>query len=431
MAGEEAQLRAPRGTHDILPPQSRRWEQLVARFSLLAHRYGFGLVINPMFEDARLFHRGIGDESEVVGKEMYEFDDRGGRHLALRPEGTAPVVRAFVEHHPPVPWKAWYASPAFRYERAAAGRYRQHHQLGVEVLGVDDPAVDVEVVSLAAQFYASLGLERIELLLNSMGCPDCRRGYIVALREYLDDHAAELCDEHRERYSKNPLRVLDCKNPACRAATEAAPRLLDWLDEACAEHFAKVREGLEAARVSYTVETRLVRGFDYYTRTTFEFAGLALEGAQNAIGGGGRYNGLVELIGGPPTAGIGFGIGIERVLLACDAEGVFAVPSAETDVFVVDMTGGDAARDLVFELREGGLAVERAYDGRSTRSQMKLADRSGAKLALIIGDEELKEGVVTVRFLREEADQYRVPRGEVLEKMLGAISPDVAGSSKR
>jgi histidyl-tRNA synthetase len=393
-------VQAPRGTKDVLWPESWRWEQLVARFAELAQRAGFGLVLNPMFEESRVFRRAVGDDSEVVGKEMYEFEDRGGRMLALRPEGTASVVRAFVQHRPTLPWKAWYVTPAFRYERAAAGRYRQHHQVGVEALGTDDPDLDVEVVALAAGLYATLGLTQVALRINSMGCAGCRPAYVAALLAHLQAHESELCDEHRQRYKVNPLRVLDCKTEQCRAVTEGAPKLLDHLDEACAAHFSRVRAGLDAQQIAYAVDPRLVRGFDYYTRTTFEFAASALEAANDAVGGGGRYNGLVEQLGGPPTPGIGFGIGIERVLLACDAEGAFAGSPPPPDAFVVDLTGGEAARDLVAELRAAGLAAERAYDGKSMKAQMKAADRSGARVALIVGFEELRGDSVKVRPLR-------------------------------
>jgi histidyl-tRNA synthetase len=403
------------GTHDVLWPDSARWERLVAEFAKRAQQAGFGLVVSPLFEDAALFHRGIGDDSDVVRKEMYEFIDRGGRQVALRPEGTASLVRAFVQHRPPVPWKAWYATAAFRYERPQAGRYKQHHQLGVEVLGTDDPDVDVEVIALAADFYAWLGLRRVELALNSMGCAQCRQVYVDALRAYLATHAEELCDEHRTRYETNPLRVLDCKRPACRAVIDSAPSITDFLDEACAEHLARVRAGLDALGIEHRLDPRLVRGLDYYTRTTFEFSALALASAQNAVGGGGRYDGLAEAIGGPPTPGIGFGIGIERLLLACDAEGVFRSDPPVPDAFVVDVTGGIEARDITAELRRAGLAAVRAYDDRSLKAQLKLADRSGARYALIVGPEEHAAGVVTVRPLREEHGQETVPRGSVVE----------------
>jgi histidyl-tRNA synthetase len=424
-------VRAPKGTRDVLWPESARWERLVVTFAAEAQRAGFGLVLNPMFEEARVFRRGIGEDSDVVGKEMYEFEDRGGRLLALRPEGTASVVRAFVEHRPPLPWKAWYVTPAFRYERAQAGRYRQHHQVGVEALGTDDPDLDVEVVALAAGFLGVLGLTRLDLAVNSMGCRECRPAYLKALVEYLREHRAELCDEHRDRFERNPLRVLDCKQPQCRAVTEGAPRIVDFLDDACAEHFARVREGLDALGIAHRLEPRLVRGFDYYTRTTFEFAAEALQAAQNAVCGGGRYDGLVEQLGGPPTPGIGFGLGIERVLLACDAEGAFPNDAPRLAAFVVDVTGGEAARDLVAELRRAGLAAGRAYDDRSLKAQLKQADRSGAEVALIVGSDELAAGTVTIRPLRADGGaeggepewdrQRSVPRGEVVAAVRAAV----------
>jgi histidyl-tRNA synthetase len=411
-------LRAPAGTHDVLWPESTRWEALVSRFASRAENAGFGLVLTPVFEDARLFRRGMGDDSDVVKKEMYEFSDRGRRHLALRPEGTASVVRAFVQHRPPTPWKAWYATQAFRYERPQAGRYRQHHQVGVEVLGTDDPDLDVEVLSLAAGFYRDLGLRRVDLALNSMGCAEDRPRYVAALRDYLATRADSLCDEHRERFAQNPLRVLDCKRHECRQATEEAPRLIDFLDEPCAAHLTRVRSGLEVLGVDYVIEPRLVRGLDYYTRTTFEFAAAALATAQNAVGGGGRYDGLVEAIGGPPTSGIGFGMGVERLLLACDAEGALGTAPAAALAFVVDLTGGEEARDLVDELRRLGLGVLRAYDDRSLKAQLKAADRSGARYAVIIGAEERATGVVTLRPLRHDGSQEPVPRDEIAPRLV-------------
>jgi histidyl-tRNA synthetase len=422
MSEELEAPRAPSGTHDVLPPESSRWEALLAIFAGLAGRYGFGMVHTPMFEDIRVFHRGIGESSEVVGKEMYEFEDRGGRRLALRPEGTASIVRAFVQHRPPTPWRAWYATPSFRYERPQAGRYRQHHQVGVEALGSDDPDVDVEVISLAQRFFESLGLSRFSLSVNSMGCAECRPPYVETLRSFLAERGASLCPEHQERYALNPLRVLDCKKDACIEVTSHAPMLIDALCETCATHHARVLEGLDAEGIAWVANDRLVRGFDYYTRTTFEFSSAALDGAQNAIGGGGRYDGLVEQLGGPATPGIGFGIGIERALLACDAEGVFPAAPAVPIAFVVDVTGGSAARDLVARIRQMGFAVERAYDNRSMKAQFKAADRSGAPVALLIGSEELGAGSVTLRALREQREQVTIP----IEDLLVGIERDGA-----
>jgi histidyl-tRNA synthetase len=406
--------RAPRGTHDVLWPESARWERLVALFAGEVERAGYGLCHTPMFEDAAVFRRGIGAASDVVGKEMYEFTDRGGRQLALRPEGTAPVVRAFVQHRPPLPFKAWYVTPSFRYERPAAGRYRQHHQVGVEALGPSDAHLDVEVIALADGFYRALGLGRFTLLVNSMGDATCRPAYVELVRRYLDERRDQLCDEHRERLDANPLRALDCKKEGCRRATEGVPHFVDHLCDDCRAHWDRLRHGLEVVGVAYRVEHRLVRGFDYYTRTTFEFVSDSLESAENAIGGGGRYDGLVELLGGPPTPGIGFGIGIERVLLACDAESVFAVDAAGPDAFVIDLTGGDAALRLAGGLRRAGLRAVQAFDNRSLRAQMKVADRTGAAVALIVGEEEAAAGTVTLKPLRG-GTQRTVALGEAVE----------------
>jgi histidyl-tRNA synthetase len=421
--GKPVAARAPSGTHDVLFPESTRWEALLARFADRVERAGYGLVHTPIFEEASIFRRGIGEGSDVVGKEMYEFEDRGGRALALRPEGTAPMVRAFVQHRPPLPWKAWYATPAFRYERPQAGRYRQHHQLGVEALGPSDPDLDVEVVALADDFFRSLGLSRFSLRLNSMGDATCRPAYLDLLRGYLAARRPQLCAEHRDRLEANPLRVLDCKLDACRTATVDAPRLTDHLCDPCREHFDRVRSGLDALGVPYELDHRLVRGFDYYTRTTFEFSSGALESAQNGIGGGGRYDGLVEMLGGPPTPGIGFGIGIERVLLACDAEGSFPIVPTPLDAFVVDTAGGTVARDLTATLRRAGLSADRAFDDRSMKAQLKLADRSGAVVALIAGPDEVASGTVSLRPLRAAGDQRTVPVAEVVDAVRAATRP--------
>jgi histidyl-tRNA synthetase len=420
MADEPVASRAPSGTHDVLWPESTRWESLLAVYAGHVERAGYGLAHTPIFEDVKVFRRGIGEGSDVVGKEMYEFEDRGGRTLALRPEGTAPVVRAYVQHRPPLPWKAWYATPAFRYERPQAGRYRQHHQLGVEVLGPEDPDLDAEVVWLADSFFRSLGLSSFDLRINSMGNSVCRPAYLELLRAYLAQRKDELCPEHQDRFDANPLRVLDCKRPACLEATAGAPALVDHLCDPCRLHFDRVQAGLAALGVPFALDHRLVRGFDYYTRTTFEFSSSALEAAQNGIGGGGRYDGLVEMLGGPPTPGIGFGIGVERLLLACDAEDVFPVDPVPPDAYVVDTAGGESARDLTAALRRAGLRADRAFDGRSMKSQMKSADRSGALVALIVGPDEVAAGTVILRPLRGAGEQRTVPVADVVEAVQGA-----------
>jgi len=414
-------FQAPIGTHDVLAPQSALWEGLVATFAQFAFRYGFTLALTPMFEEIGVFNRGIGEHSDVASKEMYVFQDRGERTYALRPEGTASVVRAFVQHQPTTPYKAWYVTPAFRYERPQAGRYRQHHQLGVEALGTDDPAIDVEVIALAWRFYEALGLTQVRLLINSMGHDECRGRYVDVLRGHLEEYREQLCDEHQKTWSQNPLRVLDCKRDSCIAVTNDGPLLPDFLCADCAAHFDAVRRGLSDLGIDSTLDPRLVRGFDYYTRTTFEFVADALGGAQNAIGGGGRYDGLAEQLGGKPTSGIGFGTGIERLLLAREAEGVTSnLINRTIDLFIVDTSGADVATSLADDLRREGYAVERAYDARSMKSQMKLADRSGARVALLIGPQELEAGEITMRDLRSddfEQAQLRVAR----EDLAGAL----------
>jgi histidyl-tRNA synthetase len=417
----DAAARTPKGMHDVLWPESARWEGTVARFASLVEGAGYGLTVTPILEHAGVFLRGIGEGSEVVGKEMYVFEDRDGQLMALRPEGTAPIARAFVQHHPVPPWKAWYVAPSFRHENPQHGRYRQHHQLGVEALGVEDADLDVEVVSLARDFFAGLGLRQVALKLHSMGDGVCKPGYVALLGAYLAERADQLCPAHRARHLENPLRVLDCKTAECRAATADAPHFLDHLCDACAAHFARVRAGLDSLGVGYIIDHRLVRGFDYYTRTTFEFAAEALDAAQNGVGGGGRYDGLVELLGGDPTPGIGFGIGIERALLACDAEGVFTTSSVVAahplHAYVIDTAGGESAVALTAELRRAGLRADRAFDGRSMKSQIKSADRSGALVALVIGPHELAAGTVGLRPLRSDADQRSVPRAGIVDEL--------------
>jgi histidyl-tRNA synthetase len=410
------QYQAPIGTFDVLPPESSRYEELVARFDGHVTRAGYGLILTPLFEDVAVFQR-VGESTDIVRKEMYDFEDKGGRHLALRPEGTATVVRAYLQHRPTLPFKVWYVGPQFRYERPQAGRFRQHHQLGVEGLGTEDPDLDVEVIGLALLLYRDLGLSQVRLRLTSLGDAQCRPAYRQTLTEYLRARRSELCEEHRDRVEENPLRVMDCKRPECREVTAHAPRMLDHLCEPCRRHFARVRDGLDAIGVAFQLDPLLVRGLDYYTRTTFEFVSDALEFAHSGIGGGGRYDGLVEALGGPPIPGIGFGLGIERILMACDAEGVFATPPPVLDVFVVDTTGGEAARDITAELRAAGLRADRAFDNRSWRAQIRAAQRSGARLALVAEDSGL-----SLRTIQEKGEAEPVERSTMVDHVRKRLS---------
>jgi len=417
---------APIGTRDVLPPESARWEALIARFTAHAGRAGYGLVQSPMFEDIGVFRR-VGEGTDVVTKEMYDFFDKGDRHLALRPEGTASIVRAFVQHRPVTPWKVFYAAPSFRYERPQAGRLRQHHQLGVEALGSDDPDLDVEVIALGWDHLASLGLQQVRLLINSMGTRSDRASYVATLRSWLDERRDTLDPADAAKVDDHPMRVLDSKRSATRAVVVDAPRITDSLSAEASDHFARVLGGLDALGIPYERTPTLVRGLDYYTHTTFEIVSDALDAAQSTILGGGRYDGLVAEMGGPDTPGIGFGSGIERVLLACDAEDVFPLDRHPIEVFVVDTTGGAEATLITTELRRAGIAADRAFDGRSMRAQMKVADRCGARIAAIVGPAEAADDMISVRDLRAaegSEPQSRIRRADLTARLRAMLGPD-------
>ncbi len=409
-------FRTLKGMHDVLPPDSARRRDLVDRFARMAAAAGYGEVVPPLLEELGVFLR-VGEATDVVTKEMYDFVDKDGSRIALRPEITAGVVRSFVQHRPILPWKVWYSGTNFRHERAQKGRYRMFDQVGVEVLGVDDPDLDVEVIALASRFFESLGLTRVELLVNSLGDQADRARYTEAVRVYFESRRDELSDAAVATLGRNPLRVLDAKRPADREVVAGAPLISGHLSDASATHYSRVLQGLDAVGVAYTESPLLVRGLDYYRRTTFEFAATALDAAQNAVGGGGRYDGLAEDLGGPPTDGIGFALGVDRILLACDAEGVFPAVRASVDVYVIDVVDGTAARDLTHELRRAGIPADRRFGGGSMKSQMKSADRSGATVALIIGEDEAATGAVTVRQLSGGGDQQRVDRGRIVDEV--------------
>lgn len=411
-----SELRHPPGTFDVLPVESAPWEHLVATFAQVVERAGYGMIITPTFEDVAVFQR-IGASTDVVRKEMYDFHDKGGRHIALRPEMTAAIVRAYIQHRPTTPWKCWCVGSAFRHESPQAGRYREFRQVDLEAIGSADPDLDVEVVALGWEFYQAMGLTRLDLRLNSLGDGKCRPAYRQRLLDYLVMHRSQLCLEHRDRLEENPLRVLDCKRPECQAVIAGAPRQVDHLCEECAAHFARVQEGLQALHIPFTLEPLLVRGLDYYTRTTFEYAGLALQSAQNALGGGGRYDGLAAALGGPDTPGIGYALGVERILLAIEAEQGALAGRPGLDAFVVDFTGGTEARDLTAELRAAGLRADRAFDARSPKAQFKAADRSAARFAVVIGPDELAAGLVGIKDLKKTGDQDAVPRAGLVSEL--------------
>ncbi len=412
------EYRAPKGTSDMLPAVASSWEWMLGAARDLFGRYGYEPIYTPTFEHTEVFARGIGEATDIVGKEMYTFLDKGDppRSLTLRPEGTASVVRAALEHGLTANGqgaKLYYAGPMFRYERPQKGRMRQFWQIGLEALGLPEPSADAEVIALLVRYFEALGLPAasMRLLVNSMGDQECRPAYREKVAEHIRASAAGMCQECAKRAGTNPLRAFDCKAQGCVQAMSSAPLLRDFLCESCRDHHEAVQALLGDLGIAYEEAPRLVRGLDYYTRTVFEIQVDAGLGSQNAIGGGGRYDRLMETYGGPPTPGLGWALGFERTLLALTAAGVGPERACPTDVFVVAVEPG--ARHEVFRLvsegRDAGLAVDMDHQGRSLKSQMKQADRSGARLVVIAGPDELAAGEVTVRDMRDGA-QSRVAR---------------------
>jgi len=396
---------APKGVPDWIPPVSRSYAAVRDELIRAADRAGYSPIELPVFEDTALFTRGVGESTDVVSKEMYTFADRGGRSVTLRPEGTAGVIRAVIEHgldRGPLPVKLLYAGAFFRYERPQAGRYRQLQQVGIEAIGTDDPALDAEVIAVADEGFRAIGLSGYRLDLTSLGDEVCRPAYRELLATFLA--GLELDEATALRARLNPLRVLDDKRPAMQAMLADAPLMIDHLCDPCREHFERVRSTLDALGVKYQLNPRMVRGLDYYTRTTFEFVHPGL-GAQSGMGGGGRYDGLMAELGGQSLSGIGFGIGIERTLLAAQAEGLRVGNESRCEVYGVPMGATASARLAVIsgELRRAGIRTDMAYGGRALKTAMKAADASGARVALVVGDRELQDGTVMVRDLRSGA----------------------------
>jgi histidyl-tRNA synthetase len=416
------------GTRDLLPPDTGRRRRLVATFAELADRAGFGEVVPPMFEDLGVFVR-LGEASDVVTKELYDFEDKGGRRIALRPEQTASICRAFAEHRPLTPWKVWYAGPNFRYDKPQKGRYRQFDQVGAEAVGSHDPDLDVELIALAWRYFEAIGLSRVRLLLNTLGDAGDRPRYLEVLRRHFEGRLDTLSEQSRVTLARNPLRVLDSKRREDGPAIADAPVLLDHVSDDALEAFERVQDGLDSLGIAFEVAPRLVRGLDYYTRTAFEFTADSLDAAQNAVGGGGRYDGLVADLGGPDEPGVGFAVGVDRTLLALEAEAASPPPEAGPLAWVVDTTGGREALVLADELRRAGLAADRSYDQRSMKAQMKAANRSGAAVALIIGPDEQAAGCVTLRPLRADGDQRTVARSQILAELAELADADTTPRS--
>ncbi len=403
------QIKAPKGTRDILPPETSAWQAVERAFASVCARFGYAEVRVPTFEHTELFQRGVGDTTDIVQKEMYTFPDKGGRSLSLRPEGTAGVMRAYVENGMPslpAPVKLYYLISAFRYENVQKGRYREFHQFGCEAVGSAGPAIDAEMIGLLSVFFGELGLSRLAVRLNSIGCPACRPAYHEALRAYLRPRLGEMCGLCNERFDRNPLRVLDCKEERCQPAIEGAPAQLDHLCADCRAHFDGLKDELDRIGVPYSVDRRIVRGLDYYTRTVFEFVSENV-GTQGTICGGGRYDGLVEEVGGPPTPGIGFALGVERLLMEMGAQGIPAAAPATVALYVaaVDEAAGGAARALCHRVRAAGVAAEAEWNGRGLKAQMKAANRMGARYVVVLGGDELAAGTARLKDMKDGSER--------------------------
>lgn len=402
-------INIPKGTKDMLPQEAYKWHYVENIARQTASEFGFKEIRTPMFEHTELFLRGVGETTDIVTKEMYTFDDKGGRSMTLRPEGTAGVARCFIENglqQGVMPMKAYYIASVFRYEKPQNGRLREHHQFGVECYGSDSPSADAEVIALAATLLKKVGLTQIELNINSIGCPECRAKYNKALKEYIGANLHLMCGQCQARFDKNPLRILDCKEEKCKEITKNAPKILDYLCDDCKAHFEKVQQILTSLGIAFKVNPGIVRGLDYYTRTVFEFVSTDI-GAQGTVCGGGRYNNLVEEVGGKPTPAVGFGMGLERLLLVLENTNNLKAEPECIDVYVASL-GDDAqtyARKLVMDLRANGVKAETDIMDRGIKAQMKYADRVGAKYVVVIGDEELKNGVVNVKNMQNGETQ--------------------------
>jgi len=412
--------RAPRGTLDILPEEQAYWRHIEQKVVNVCQLYGYERIDSPVFEDTGLFTRSVGEDTDIVEKQMYTFQDRGGNKITLRPEGTAPVCRAYLEHglhNLPQPVKLYYFASIFRYERPQAGRYRQHYQFGYEAIGDDDPALDAEVIDMAWQFFWSLNLRHLSLSLNSIGCKKCRPGYLTVLKDYYINYSHEICSDCKTRLKRNPLRLLDCKKPLCQQIANSAPRSVDHLCPQCDEHFNRLKGYLKLLELPFEVNHRLVRGLDYYTRTVFEVQPEA-EGAQSTLGGGGRYDDMIEELGGKPTPAIGFAVGIERIILNLKKQNVPIPPLPRPQVFIafVGNESRDEAIKLASMLRQDGIGVIEAIGSKSLKAQLRQANTLGAHHTVIIGEQEIKSGTVILRDMAS-AQQKTIPLAQLHEHL--------------
>jgi len=396
------EMQAPKGTKDVTPQESYKWQYIEGLIRDICAKYGFREARTPVFEHTEVFLRGIGDTTDVVQKEMYTFEDKGGRSITLKPEGTAGMVRMFVEHayfNDPQPTKVYYLTcPVFRYENPQAGRLREHHQFGVEIFGASKASADAECVSIALELFEKVGVKDLEVHINSIGCPNCRPQYHAALKAYLKEHYDSLCPTCKTRYEKNPLRALDCKEPGCKAIAKNAPVIIEHLCDDCKAHMAEFEACLKAMGVTYSIDPYIVRGLDYYTRTVFEIISNHI-GSQGTVCGGGRYNGLIEQLGGPDMPAMGFGLGLERLLMVAESQGIELPKPTLYDIYIATM--GDQARlkgfELAFGLRKMGFKAECDHVGRSIKAQFKYAGKLGVRYVAVLGENELNEGKIKVK----------------------------------
>ena len=419
---------APRGTEDVLPEEAVQWQVIEAVMRSEASLHGFGEVRTPVFEHTELFQRGVGDTTDIVQKEMYTFLDKGGRSVTLRPEGTAGAARAMLEHgvyNNGLPVKFYYFTSCYRYEKAQKGRLREFHQFGAEMYGSADPLADAEVILLGSSIFERFGLKDVRLEINSIGCPECRAKYLEALRAYFEDRKGELCETCLGRLERNPMRILDCKSPVCSAIAEGAPRMLDYLCDGCREHFESVKQALDAVGVAYTVNPSIVRGLDYYTRTVFEFL-APIDGKELAVCAGGRYDGLIEELGGQSMPALGFGLGMERLLLLLKQQSVELPGADPCEIFIASL--GQSAKLAAFRLCDTlwKSSVQAACDvnARGLKAQMKYADKIGAKYCLVLGDDELAAGKAELKNMKT-GEKKKIPLGEsFLDDYLTAVTMD-------
>ncbi len=413
-------MKAPRGVNDILPPDSLKWQYIRKQAEEVFGQFNYDEIILPIFEHTELFQRGIGETTDIVEKEMYTFEDKGGRSITLRPEGTASVMRSYMEHKiygQTQPTKYFYYGPMFRYERPQAGRFRQFYQIGVEVLGVDNPAIDAEVIIMGLHLLERLGIKDYQLLINSVGCPECRNDYREALREFFSPNLEQMCPDCQRRYERNPMRILDCKNSDCKGYMEGAPSIIDHLCESCKTDFTKVCSYLEMVNIPYSLDPGLVRGLDYYTKTAFEVKYNKL-GAQDTIFGGGRYDGLGREIGGRDVPGIGFAMGVERLIMTIDEQIEEWPIDYDTDLFIISIgeKATEASFRYLYELRKAGLKAAMDYLGRSVKGQMKMADRLNARYSIILGDDELAKDTATIKDM-QTGDQVEIKLSNLVTEM--------------